>query len=243
MKDDTKELRLPFPRALTKAIFIERPNRFIIHCQIAETDEIAVAHLADPGRLKELLLPGKTVWLMDHDNASRKTKWTAILCENETNSGLVSINTALPNKLVGKALKAGTLSEFAGWHYKKSEYTLGNSRWDFLLENDKGKELLLEVKSVTLAEGGKGMFPDAVTARGTKHVEELAKRSSDYTTAILFIVQREDVSFVTTAKHIDPKFDRALKEAQVAGVKLFARSCCITVDGIEIGDSIPVRLQ
>ncbi|GIN63485.1 sugar fermentation stimulation protein [Robertmurraya siralis] len=243
MNEEKERLWLPFPRALTKATFIERANRFILHCQLPEKGELAVVHLADPGRLKELLLPGKTVWLMDHDNPARKTKWTAMLCENETNTSFVSIHTALPNKLVENALKAGVLNEFAGWFYKKSEYKLGNSRWDFLLENKEGQELLLEVKSVTLAEGEKGMFPDAVTARGTKHVRELAQLSKYYETAILFIVQRDDLSYVTAAKHIDPKFAQALNEAKSAGVKLYARCCHITVTGIGLGSAIPVKLE
>jgi sugar fermentation stimulation protein A len=202
-----------------------------------------VAHLADPGRLKELLLPGKTVWLMDHENPARKTKWTAMLCENETHTSLVSLHTALPNKLVENGLKSGGLNEFAGWFYKRAEYKLGDSRWDFLLESKEGKELLLEVKSVTLAEGEKGMFPDAVTARGTKHVRELTQLSKHYETAILFIVQRNDLSYMTAAKHIDPKFAEALNEAKSAGVKLYARCCHITVNGIELGNAIPVVLE
>lgn len=244
MQKDSRRVWMAFPRPLVKATFLERPNRFIIHCRILNSEEIVVAHLPDPGRLTELLVPGRTVWLMDHDNPNRKTKWTAVLSENPLNTGLVSINTTFPNMLVERGLKEGSFEELKGWHYKRSEYTLGDSRWDFLLENEDGKELLLEVKSVTLAEENRGMFPDAVTARGTKHVTELASlaSSSDYETAILFIAQRNDISSVTTAPHIDPKFDQALRSAKTAGVKLYARVCEITIAEIEIGHSIPVLL-
>lgn len=245
MTSDLHDLRMAFPRQLTEAIFLERPNRFIIHCKLLDSDEVVVAHLPDPGRLIELLLPGRRVWLMDNDNPNRKTKWTAVLCENSNQTCLVSINTTYPNLLVEKGLKTGFFKEFNEWNYKKSEYKLGNSRWDFLLEKDDGKQLLLEVKSVTLADGEKGMFPDAVTARGTKHVKELAElaRNSDFETAILFVAQREDVEFITTASHIDPAFDQALRGAKAAGVRLFARKCHLDVEEIRVGDSIPVVLS
>jgi sugar fermentation stimulation protein A len=244
MKEEKGRLRMSFSRPLTKAIFVERPNRFIIHCRIPETEEIAVAHLPDPGRLTELLLPGRAIWLMDHDNPNRKTRWTAVLCESPEQTSFVSINTTFPNQLVENGLKSGFFDEFQGWVYKKSEYKLGNSRWDFLLENKAGKQLLLEVKSVTLAERQKGMFPDAVTARGTKHVTELTElaKNSNYETAVLFIAQRSDIESVTTAPHIDPKFDQALRKADKTGVKLFARICEMTVEDIEVGKSIPVVL-
>lgn len=242
MSINRDNINVLFPKMLTKAVFVERPNRFVIHCRLADSEEIVIAHLADPGRLKELLIPGSYVWLLENDNPKRKTKWSAILCENEQRNGLVSINTSYPNKLIEKALQDSVLEEFAGWDFKKAEFTLGNSRWDFLLENGEGRRLLLEVKSVTLAEQEKGMFPDAVTARGTKHVKELTKYAgeSQYETAILFVVQREDVKLVTPAAHIDKAFSQALKEAEKAGVRLLARTCRISLQGITIGNLIPV---
>lgn len=238
-RDDISVL---FPRKLTKAVFVERPNRFVIYCRPVDYEEVVVAHLADPGRLKELLIPGSYVWLLENNNPKRKTKWSAVLCENETKTGLVSINTSYPNKLIEKALQESVLEEFAGWDFKKAEFKLGDSRWDFLLENEAGRRLLLEVKSVTLAEQEKGMFPDAVTARGTKHVKELTKYAgeSQFETAILFVVQREDIKLVTPAAHIDKAFAQALKEAEKAGVRLLARTCRISLQGITIGKSIPV---
>jgi sugar fermentation stimulation protein A len=234
-----------FPRSLTRAIFLERPNRFIIQCQLEHSNEIITAHLADPGRLKELLLPGTIVWLLKNDNPKRKTQWSAILCENLDKTGFVSINTTYPNKLIENALRMGALEEFQEWVFKKSEYTLGDSRWDFLLENEEGKQLLLEVKSVTLAQGEKGMFPDAVTARGTKHVNELKayNKYPNYESAILFVAQREDIQYIAPAEHIDAKFAQALREAFTSGVKIFGRNCRISVEGIEIGKRIPIILN
>lgn len=235
------KLILPYPKALTESVFIERPNRFVIHCRISGTEEVEAVHLPDPGRLKELLIPGKKVWLLNNENPNRKTKWTAVLCE-ESPGNFVSINTNYPNQLVDKCLRNGVMEEFSGWQYKKAEFTLGRSRWDFLLSDKDGNELLLEVKSVTLVDERKGMFPDAVTARGTKHVKELARLAaeSSYKTAVLFVVQREDADLVVPAAHIDPVFAEALKEAEQAGVKLFARTCRVSLDEIALGRPIPV---
>lgn len=243
MKIGGDDVKVLFPRPLTKAVFLERPNRFVIHCRLTDSEEQVVAHLADPGRLKELLVPGSILWLLENDNPKRKTKWSAVLCENEDKTGLVSINTSYPNKLIEKAIQAGILEEFAGWSFRRAEFKLGDSRWDFLLENKEGKSLLLEVKSVTLAYSERGMFPDAVTARGTKHVKELTKYAGDsqYETAILFVVQREDIEVVTPAAHIDGAFAEALEEAERKGVRLLARTCRISLDGIALGDPIPVN--
>lgn len=237
-------LSLPFPRPLHQAIFLKRPNRFVVECQLVANDEVVLAHLPDPGRLKELLLPGKEIWLMENDHPNRKTKWTACICEREDGKGYVSIHTAIPNQLIENGLKNRLLEEFAPYTLKKAEYTFGKSRWDFLLEKDTGRKLLLEVKSVTLVEGNKGWFPDAVTARGTKHVKELTSiaKSKEFDTAILFVVQRNDVKYVTPAEHIDKKFSEALKEAKACGVKLFARICHVNEKEIKLGSSIPVKV-
>lgn len=234
--------KILFPRTLTKAIFIERPNRFLLRCKLLHSNEEVLVHLPDPGRLKELLVPETIVWLLENNDPNRKTKWTAVLCENEMKTGLVSINTTYPNQLIKIVLQEEILEELKGWHYKRAEYKLGHSRWDFLLENDENEQMLLEVKSVTLAKNGRGMFPDAVTKRGTRHVQELSSLAEEgtYKAAILFVVQREDVDFVTPAYHIDKDFASALKKAKEAGVLLLARTCKIREDSIEIGEKVPV---
>ncbi|UII56181.1 DNA/RNA nuclease SfsA [Cytobacillus spongiae] len=234
---------ITFPEILQEATFVERPNRFIIRVRIEGESDLADVHLADPGRLKELLIPGNKVWVLGNNHPHRKTKWTAVLCENPVKEGYISINTTFPNQLIEIALKEGLLEEFSAWRYIRSEYTYGQSRWDFLLENQAGEQLLLEVKSVTLAENGVGMFPDAVTARGAKHVKELAQivEEGKYQTAILFVAQRDDVEQVTTAPHIDPIFSHALAEASQSGVKLYGRACHITLEEIFIGQQLSVE--
>lgn len=229
-----------FPAALKKMTFVERPNRFILHCYNQETAEIEKVHLADPGRLIELLVEGAVIYVLPSMNPNRKTKWTAVYVES--NGLLVSINTMYPNKLVELMLKKDMIEELSAYHWVKSEYTYGSSRWDFLLEDIKGNQLLLEVKSVTLASNGIGMFPDAVTKRGSKHVQELTgiAREGIIKTAILFVVQREDVEIVTGAAAIDPVFTKSLEEAAHAGVQLLSYTCILSDQGIELGNAVPV---
>lgn len=229
-----------FPAELKKMTFVERPNRFILHCLNEETNQLERVHLADPGRLMELLIEGVTIYVLPSMNPNRKTKWTAVYVES--NGILVSINTTYPNKLVESILKKAIIEELSVYRWVKSEYTYGSSRWDFLLEDGEKNQLLLEVKSVTLAKDGLGMFPDAITKRGSKHVQELTAiaKEGTFKTAILFVVQRGDVEIVTGAAEIDPVFAKNLEEAAKAGVQLLSYTCVLTEQGIGWGNAIPV---
>ncbi|WP_059102843.1 DNA/RNA nuclease SfsA [Shouchella shacheensis] len=234
---------LPFNRGLEKARFIERPNRFILHVQL-QTGEITRAHLPDPGRLKELLTPGRSLWLEPASDSNRKTRWTAVLCETEDEKPLVSLQTTLANHLVGQALKERVLNEFKDWRLVRREYKVGASRFDFLMKHETlSEQMLLEVKSVTLAENGKGRFPDAVTARGTKHVEELTAlaKNGEWRTAILFVAQRSDSTSIEPAADIDPIFAARLREAKEGGVLLFGRRTELSTAGIKLGEPCPVH--
>lgn len=229
-----------FPAELKKMTFVERPNRFILHCLNEETNQLERVHLADPGRLMELLIEGVTIYVLPSMNPNRKTKWTAVYVES--NGILVSINTTYPNKLVESMLKKAIIEELSVYRWVKSEYTYGSSRWDFLLEDEEKNQLLLEVKSVTLAKDGIGMFPDAITKRGSRHVQELTAiaKEGTFKTAILFVVQRGDVEIVTGAAEIDPVFAKNLEEAAKAGVQLLSYTCVLTEQGIGWGNAIPV---
>ncbi len=235
---------------LVKATFIHRPNRFIIHCVLQEArmeKDIIVAHLADPGRLKELLLPGCTVWLRHSNNPVRKTQWSAILVE--TSSGiLVSLDTMVPNKLVQKALEIKSIPALANYKLLQAEYPFGKHRFDFLLQHEnaeKDEQMIVEVKSVTLAENAVGLFPDAITQRGTQHLLTLADlaRIARYRTAVLFIAQRQDIQSVQAAQHIDPKFAQAFEQAHKAGVMLFAHRCSVRLDAVTLDTAIEVNTQ
>jgi sugar fermentation stimulation protein A len=200
--------------------------------------------MADPGRLKELLLPGKKLWLRPAGNPERKTRWTAVLVESPDGEELVSLDSTLPNRLIGRALEARGMEEFQGWDLGRAEITIGHSRFDFLLSGAGGEQLVLEVKSVTLVEGGIGFFPDAVTERGARHVRELAQIASrpGWQAAVLFVLQRSGANEIRAARGIDPRFAEALTEAVEAGVRVLGRRCRVFPDRVELGTLVPANV-
>lgn len=259
-------VHVPFQGPLTQARFVERPNRFLLRCRLpdesgaartpgaartASAGEVVDVHLSDPGRLNELLIPGKRVWIRWAASPTRKTDWSAVLVESPDGRGLVSVDTTMPNKLIRRALEAGALDELDGWTLERAEFPMGSSRIDFLLAGDDGdapggRKLALEVKSVTLVEDGVALFPDAVTARGARHVRELAEvagRIDDdgvrWSAAILFVLQRPDAHRIEAARSIDPDFADALAEAKAAGVRVLGRRCRVTEDRLELGKPVP----
>lgn len=227
---------------LVEARFVARPNRFVVHARLAGDGKMAVAHLADPGRLREMLVPGRRLWLRPSSDPARKTRWSAVLVQ-APEGPLVSLDTTVPNRLVAEALRKGSLPELAAYELQRAEHRVGRSRIDFLLRarDGAGPPLLLEVKSVSLVEGGVALFPDAVTARGARHVRELAERSrlGRNAAAILFVAQRPDVERVIAAREIDPDFAAALGEARAAGVRVLARRCRVTLDRVFLDVAIP----
>ncbi|WP_048601951.1 DNA/RNA nuclease SfsA [Rubeoparvulum massiliense] len=242
-------LSLPYPQALHAARFLSRPNRFLLLCELLEAaDEsgtVVEVHLPDPGRLKELLLPGASIWLLPVDKPGRRTQWSAALVATPDGKQMVSLDSTLPNRLVELALQKQEIAELADWSFVSREYTMGDSRWDFLLAHPDGRKLALEVKSVTLAEKGIGLFPDAVTARGTKHVQELSQiaQQDGWEAALLFVIQRSDVNEVRPASHIDPVFAATLAKAKASGVHIFAHRCSIHLDAIHLEGSVPVVIE
>jgi len=207
-----------------------------------------VAHLADPGRLRELLVPGRRIWLRHVPTPTRTTEWSAALVESPDGSGLISLDSTLPNRLIGRALERGALEELRGWRLERGEHTVGHSRFDFLLHRRRGgrgpRPMLLEVKSVTLVEDRVGLFPDAVTARGARHVRELTalRRGGDWATTVLFVLQRPDADRIMPDAAIDPAFARALADARRAGVRLLGRRCLVDLKGLKLGPAVPVEV-
>lgn len=231
-----------FHHPLAPATFVERPNRFLVRCTLDDSGETTEAHLADRGRLETILVPGRRLWLEPASSPTRRTRWTVRLAETPAGDSLVSLDSALPNRLVREALEKGALEEFRGWALVRAEWTHGASRFDFLLGNEDGERLALEVKSVGLANEGVGLFPDAPTTRGTRHLHELAAlaREDGRHAAVLFIAQRGDVHRISAAHHIDPAFARALADARAASVRVLARRCHVTLTGITLGDAVEV---
>lgn len=240
-----KRPSVPIRGPLARARFVDRPNRFLVRA-LLEDGGRTEAHLPDPGRLEELLVPERRIWLRPAAAPHRRTAWTAALVESPDGGGLVSLDTTLPNRLVGAALSAGALPELAGLRLDRAEVPVGASRFDFrLLPGGGGLPLLLEVKSVTLLEDGVGLFPDAVTARGARHLRELAElaRSGEARAAVLFVVQRADARRIAAARAIDPGFAAALEEAKAAGVRTLGRRCRVTLERVSLGGRVPVGVS
>jgi sugar fermentation stimulation protein A len=226
-------------------VFIDRPNRFLIRCKLLESGDTVEAHLPDSGRLKELLIKGVELYVLPNSDPARKTKFSAVCVKDLAGDNWVSINATLPNKVAGLAFEQQQLSDFSKWKYLRSEYTKGSSRWDHLLQKD-DEYMVVEVKGVTLVNRkGTGFFPDAVTARGTKHVLELAEISKEpgWQSAILFVAQRSDIKKLQPAAEIDPDFANALLIAEQAGVTMSACRCHVAPNGVRLLDHVPVELN
>ena len=197
----------------------------------------------NPGRLKELLIPNKQMWLRPvFNNPQRRTRWSAALVENPTGSKLVSIDSTLPNRLIAKALAEKALPYLAAWQLEKAEYTMGKSRFDFLLSQE-NHQMALEVKSVTLVQQGTALFPDAITARGARHLNELTEIANrkNWAAAVLFVVQRSDAHRVLAAPEIDPVFATALAKARENGVQIWGVKCKITPRAVSLAGMIPAE--
>jgi sugar fermentation stimulation protein A len=208
---------------LLTGTFRERPNRFTV--KFSMDDEIELAHLRDPGRLTELLMPGVKLILRPAQNtANRKTKYDVLAVLHDDR--WVLINSGFHSDIAVDLMESGLVDEFKGYSVEKREYTYGDSRLDFLLANPETDEkLLLEVKGCTLVEEGHAKFPDAPTTRGKRHLKELIKAKNEgYNSAVLFLIMRDDAVKFSPNWEMDPEFSSTLKIAWEEGVEVIAYS-------------------
>lgn len=228
-----------------EAIFVERPNQFTLVLQL-DGQEIRAA-MADRGRLMWLLVPGCRILIEPRDGKHRKTPYQ-VLGAYDMRGRLVSLDTTLPNRLVRKALSQHALSELGEYDGFAAEQTIGQSRFDFVLNLPDGGRFVLEVKSVgRVDEDDVARFPDAPTARGRRHVEalmELVEQApKNEHVGILFVVQSEYATHVEVDDVTDPDFLEVLRAAVEAGVCVMARVCTLTTEGITLGERLPVILD
>jgi sugar fermentation stimulation protein A len=221
-----------------RGAFLKRLNRFAALADIGGRSE--VVHVKNTGRLRELLEPGAPVYLECAGNPARKYRYSLIAVENR--GIVVNIDSQAPNAVVYEALRDGKVEEFGDIRIIKREAAYGGSRFDLYVEGDEGPGFI-EVKGVTLAKGGIALFPDAPTARGTKHVQELiAAAAEGYRGAVFFLVQREDCRRFAPNVEMDGPFAEALQAAVEHGIRVLAYDAKVTASSIEIGKPLIVDI-
>lgn len=233
---------MQWPTPLQPARFVRRENRF--RAVVEYEGQLVAAHVSNSGRLGELLTPGAVVWVAPYaDPQERKTVCHLTLAEYA--GTLVSVDARLPNRLVAEALSTGRLAPLSGYNTVRTEVRVGSSRLDFLLDDGPDPSrprCWLEVKSVTLVEDGLALFPDAPTARGVKHLEELAAlRGNGERVAVGFVIQRGDGMRFASHPTADASFAATLRRAQAEGVKVYAWRCAVSHNAIELTDRVPVH--
>ena len=196
---------------IEKAVFLERPNRFIAYVnRIGGREEKEVVHVKNTGRCRELLLPGAGVYIQRSDNPDRKTQWDLIAVEKD--GQIINMDSQVPNKAVEEWIREGNL--FLDVTRIKPEYKYGNSRIDFLVETEE-KKVLIEVKGVTLKEGETARFPDAPSDRAVKHLEELIRAVEEgWEAYVFFVIQMKGVKKILPNVDTHPEFAKALWKAK-----------------------------
>ena len=219
-----------FQTELVPARLIRRYKRFLADCTLDSNGAEVVAHCANPGSMMGLAAPGTRIWLEPNDDPKKKLKYGWRLVDHE-NGHFTGVDTSLPNRALRAALIARDVAPLAAYDTVRPEVKYGqNSRIDFLLSAPNLPDAYVEVKSVTLNRTpGLAEFPDSVTARGTKHLGELAQVARDgHRAVLLYLVQRTDCTHMTTAADIDPAYARAHADATAAGVETICIGTHIT---------------
>lgn len=230
-----------FPTPLEPARLIRRYKRFLADVTLADGREVT-AHCANPGSMMGLADPGTKVWVEPNDDPKKKLKYALRLVDHE-NGHFTGVDTGVPNRMLRAAFEAGVVPGFEPYDTVRPEQRYGeNSRIDFLFSASGLPDAYVEVKSVTLCRTpGLAEFPDSVTARGAKHLAELAAVArAGHRAVMLYLVQRTDAEAVTLAQDIDPAYGAAFAAASEAGVEAMAFGCGISpVDGVTLGAPLP----
>ncbi len=228
-------MRLP---PLIAATFLDRPNRFIAIVDLK--GERLRVHVADTGRMRELLVPGRTVYITPKAGQGRKTAYDLQLVRLP--HSLVSCDSRLPLALFAEAFAAKRMAPFAPYRDIRQEVTFGHSRLDAVLSGPPGL-CYIELKSATLVRNGKAIFPDAPTERGRRHLQSLMEAlATGHNAAAVFIIQRSDATSFGPNDETDPEFGRLLRKALKAGVQVYAFTCRLTLKESRLSESVPLLL-
>ena len=228
-----------FKNKLIPGFLIKRYKRFFVDIKIS--NQIITAHCPNTGSMFGLLKKGNKVWVSKSDNPNRKLKFTLEIIED--NKTKVGINTHASNRIVEHALQNNLIDEFKDIKDVKPEIKFGlNTRFDFLILSKKNK-IFIEVKNVTLSrKKGLAEFPDAVTTRGLKHINELIKASKkNYKIYIFYLIQRNDCTSFSIARDIDINYSNALRKAVKKKLNILCYDCKFSSKGIILNKRIKFK--
>jgi sugar fermentation stimulation protein A len=233
-----------FGSPLIPAMLARRYKRFLADVMF-DSGEMTTAHVSNPGAMTGLVKPYSRVWVSDSENPLRTLRYTWEIVEADFGNGpeLVGVNTVLPNLLVAEALAAKLIPELRNYPAVRREVKYGlNSRADFVLEDQGRPACYLEVKNVHLMrKPGLAEFPDCVTVRGAKHLDDLANAVAGGARAVLlFVIQIPSATHFAVARDIDPAYAEGFDRARAAGVEILAWRCDVTLEGIEIITPVPI---
>jgi len=232
--------KLPWP-PLVKGTLLRRYQRFLADV-VLENGDTVTAHCPNTGSMKDCCAPDRPVYLSVHDNPRRKLKYTWELIQMPTS--LVGVNTLMPNRLVKHAVQAGQVAELSGYGTVRSEVKIGaHTRVDLMLQDGRGGICHVEIKNCTMVRDGVARFPDAVTARGLKHLQELAGQvAAGHRSVMFYVIQRMDAAAFAPADDIDPAYGSALRNALANGVEILAYDVHIDLRAIRLNRRLPCRL-
>ena len=230
-----------FKEKLISGEFIKRYKRFFADVKIGKN--IVTSHCPNTGSMMGILKKGNKVWLSKVDNPKRKLKYTLQIIEDQKSK--IGINTHLTNNIVLDALENNLIKEFKNLKSIKREVQFGeNTRFDFLITEKKGRSFI-EVKNVTLSrEKRLAEFPDAITSRGLKHINELLKaKKKGYKIYLLFVIQREDCESFQLAEDIDPEYSKFLAKSVKKNLKILCYDCKFSSKGIKLNRKIKFKIK
>ncbi len=231
---------MQFATKLKQATLIRRYKRFLADVRCPDGSEMTI-HCPNSGSMRSCSEPGSTVCYSTSDNPTRKYPHTLEMVQ--VNGTWVGVNTSLTNRIAAEALNSGSISELGTFDSLSREVkTSEGNRLDLLLVSA-GHNIYIEIKSSTLVTDRCAQFPDAVTARGTRHLEELVRLVElGHTGVIFYLVQRDDADRFEPAAAIDPRYARTLVEAHDKGVRILVYQTSVTPDSITIVRSLPYTL-
>ena len=236
---------MEFTSPLKQARLLRRYKRFLADVEFSD-GTMVTAHCPNPGSMLSLIdgTPGQTVWLSHSDDPKRKLAWSLELLE--IGGATVCVNTQRPNRAVEEAVRQDRIAELAGYEELRREVRYGEgSRIDLLLSASDRPDCYVEIKSVTMSRSpGLIEFPDSVTKRGARHLDELSAMAAQGHRAVLFLLSpRPDGKRFVPASDIDPAWAASLKRAVAAGVETICYTCAVSPTGLYPADPVPVNID